>query len=172
MEEWDGVKERREPNQEKAMNILVLLTKIEAKLESHIDAFNKHADDEDKVIDMHNEKIDELEEKDNVLLKELTEIKGNIKALDGRINGSLDKINNYMDSGKAWRKTIVILALALLAQICTVVYMTVEFNKNYGQNERQININTKRLDILENRDYKAILEEIHHKNIADLTKEK
>jgi len=77
------------------------------------------------------------------------EIKGDIKNLSLRINGSLEKISSFMDSGIWWRRTIVALSFSLVLSIGSAVYTFATLAQNYGRNERQIEVNSHRLDIIE-----------------------
>ena len=81
--------------------------------------------------------------------EDVTEVKGDIKALSVRINGSLEKISYFMDSGIWWRRTIVGLSITMLLSVGSAIYTFAVLANHYGANERQIEVNTKRLDIIE-----------------------
>ena len=74
--------------------------------------------------------------------EDVSEMKGDIKALSVRINGSLEKISSFMETGFKWRMTILALSVTILLSVCGVIY-------TFGTNQRQIEINTQRLDIIE-----------------------
>ena len=169
---WDGNEERRKMTPSE-VNIILGLSKIQDKLDNHVIEFTKHTLIEEKLFDNHYNKISELEKREDRFAEDISIIKGDIKNLNTRINGSLDKMLSFMESGKNWRRVVVLIALALFAQICTIAYTVLAFNKTYGMNQRQIEINTKRLDVLEI-DNKKIQEEKHYHNKINVmeTKEK
>ena len=65
-------------------------------------------------------------------------IEGKLLALDARINGSLDKMNSFRESGVWWRGSIVAIVLWL---ITTAVGL--------GMYKQQIDVNTDRLEKIE-----------------------
>ena len=76
------------------------------------------------------------------LAVDVAEIKGNLKTLDIRINGSLEKINAFMESGKMWRMAILGMALTIVGWVFLA-----------GSAWKQIEINTNRLNKLEATSY-------------------
>lgn len=71
-----------------------------------------------------------------------TAIQGDIKRLDTRINGSLNKISEFMESGKAWRVAIASIAVTVLLQVIGGIFV-------FGGLYKQVNINDQRLNTME-----------------------
>lgn len=98
-------------------------------------------------LDLH---MHEEEEKIDLVSKDVIELKGDIKALSIRINGSLDKIAavdrsamdkiaNFMDTGGWYRKLILALLVGFLAGLIA-----------YGENLRQVKINSEAIKLINN----------------------
>lgn len=81
--------------------------------------------------------------------KDIVELRGEVKTLNVRINGSLDKISNFMESGIWWRRTIVGVVITVLLQATGGFVVATQLAESFGQNKRQIDVNTHRLDVLE-----------------------
>lgn len=84
---------------------------------------------------------------------DVSEVKGDVKALGIRINGSLDKIATHIMEGDNWRKLIVgtaiSLILAIIGGVSTTWIVTSNLSFNLGTYAKQIMVNTERLSNIE-----------------------
>ena len=76
-------------------------------------------------------------------------IKGDVKVLSTRINGSLDKIGSFMESGLWYRRLIITTAVSLVLTILGGIFTASSISYYVGGTFKQVQINTKRLDLLE-----------------------
>lgn len=74
--------------------------------------------------------------------KKVAVIETTILSLDKRINGSLLAIEKHINEGKGWRTTIAGLTIAIALQIISFSYL-------YGRLNKQVEVNTKRLENIE-----------------------
>jgi hypothetical protein len=65
-----------------------------------------------------------------------------IENLDKRINGTLHDMEIYMDSGKAWRMSIIGIILTIILQVVTFAYL-------WGGLSNQVYVNSSRLNNIE-----------------------
>jgi hypothetical protein len=76
-----------------------------------------------------------------------------IKALDLRINGTLEKMTEHVNDSAWWRNfimgTAITMVLSLLGWIVTAWITTSSLSYNLGQYSKQIQINTGRLSLIE-----------------------
>ena len=90
------------------------------------------------------------EDKINEIAVNIAEIKGDVKSLDQRINGSMDKIASHLTEGEGYRKliigTAVSLILAILGGVSTTWIVTSQLGYTMGKYAQQIEVNTKRID--------------------------
>lgn len=82
------------------------------------------------------------------LCEDIAIIKTTTSNLDKRINGSIDDIKHHIESGSAWRMSIVGLALTL---ILTVGVQVGAFLYLWGQISKQVEVNTARIYDLEHK---------------------
>ena len=80
---------------------------------------------------------------------EIAELRGDIKALNVRINGSLDKMATFMESGIWWRRAIIGVVFTIILQATGGLIVATRLAESYGQNHRQIDVNSGRLDVIE-----------------------
>jgi cytochrome b subunit of formate dehydrogenase len=66
--------------------------------------------------------------------------------IEGRLEKYLDRVTNYVESGKYWRATVVGLIISLVLSGVGWVMWGLRLSKDYGQLERQVTINTARWD--------------------------
>jgi len=76
------------------------------------------------------------------LCEDIAFIKATIDSLDKKINGSMDAIRAHIEQGWQWRGLIISTIIGLIVQLVSFSYL-------YGMASRQIEINTKRLDRIE-----------------------
>lgn len=83
----------------------------------------------------------------------IAEIKGDVKTLNTRINGSMEKIASHMTEGEGYRRLIIGTALSLVLTILGGVtatwVITSQLGYTMGQFANQIKVNTGRLDKVE-----------------------
>ena len=89
------------------------------------------------------------EDKINEMHTDVVEIKGDVKKLDLRINGSLEKISDHITEGRSWRQLIVGIAVSLVLTILGGIYTAFTISYNLGNYTKQIAVNTNRLDVIE-----------------------
>lgn len=89
------------------------------------------------------------EEKINEISENVIETKGEIKSLNLRINGALEKIANHMTEGEGYRRLIVGTAISLVLSILGGIVTVVTLAYHLGAYTRQISVNTERLNIVE-----------------------
>jgi len=80
--------------------------------------------------------------------EDVVEIKGNLKLLDARINGSLDKMSSFMESGIWWRRTIIGIVITIILQATGGFVVATNLASGYGQNVRQIQVNKAEVETL------------------------
>ena len=101
----------------------------------------------------HRDPVIICKQEDNIktLVVDVAEIKGDVKNLDVRINGSMDKIACHLTEGEGYRKliigTAVSLALSILGGVLTTWIVTSQLGYTMGKFANQIEVNTKLLDI-------------------------
>jgi hypothetical protein len=78
------------------------------------------------------------------LMQTVARIEERLIAVDKRINGSIDSIEKHIEHGSKWRLTIATIGIGLLVTIFTRFWGWAKF-------EKQIEINTGRLDKIEAR---------------------
>ena len=83
------------------------------------------------------------------LMDDISEIKTTVGRLDSRVNGSIDKIENHLASGQAWRFAIVGTMLTIALQVITFAYL-------WGCLTKQVTINTDRITQIEELHPRAI----------------
>ena len=71
-------------------------------------------------------------------------IKTTVVVMDKRINGSIEDIEKHMERGTSWRIAIAGTIVGLIIQIVFFAYL-------FGNINRQVCVNTERLDRIENR---------------------
>ena len=76
------------------------------------------------------------------LCEDIATIKQKVIAIDTRINGSIDQIEKHIEHGDKWRMTIAGVAVTL---ILVIVGGLMKFTRD----EKQIEVNTVRVDKLE-----------------------
>ncbi len=99
------------------------------------------------------------EEKINEMSLNVTEIKGDVKNLHLRINGSLEKMAIHVEDSTYWRRFIVGVAISLVVSILGGTAALYQLSYSLGEYTRQIKVNTVRLDKVE-----AFHEDISRKN--------
>lgn len=68
----------------------------------------------------------------------VAEVKSDIKALDKRINGSIDDFRVHIEHGGKWRLAIASIGVALVLNVVAFAYMFGQLNKTVCVNERII----------------------------------
>lgn len=79
----------------------------------------------------------------------ITEIKGDVKLLNNRINGSMEKIASHMQEGEGYRRLLITTAVSLVLAIIGGAVTAGSICYNLGQYTQQIAVNTKRLEVIE-----------------------
>ena len=79
----------------------------------------------------------------------VTEQRGETKALNLRINGSLDKMAVHVEDSTYWRRFIMATAISLVISILGGAAALFSLSYNLGEYTRQIKVNTQRLDVME-----------------------
>lgn len=78
-------------------------------------------------------------------------IKGTLKSLDIRVNGSLDVMQDHVRQGEKWRQAIIGIVIAGIVQIVGFAYLfgtlTERVNKNSGAIEKEIQFLYDKLEI-------------------------
>lgn len=89
------------------------------------------------------------EDKINTIATSVTETNGEIKSLNLRINGALEKIAAHMTEGEGYRKLIVGTAISLVLSILGGIVTVATLSYHLGSYTRQIAVNTDRLNEIE-----------------------
>ncbi len=76
------------------------------------------------------------------IVERLARIEERLIAVDRRVNGSLDAVAKHIDQGTKWRLAIVIAFIGLTGVFVSGV-------SSWGKAEKQIEINTERLAVIE-----------------------
>ncbi len=76
------------------------------------------------------------------IVERLTRIEERLIAVDRRVNGSLDIVAKHIDQGTKWRLAIVIAFIGLTGVFVSSV-------SSWGKAEKQIEVNTERLAVIE-----------------------
>ena len=94
--------------------------------------------------------ISEESRKENAKLTLLlTQNSGKMDALNTRINGSFEKIASFIESGVWWRRAIIGVVITIVLQATGGLIVAVQLGSSYGKNQRQIEVNTQRLNVIE-----------------------
>jgi hypothetical protein len=84
-------------------------------------------------------------------------IEGDVKNLNTRINGSLEKIAAHVEEGTWYRRLIITIGIGLITTVIGGIYTATTISYNLGQYSRQITINTEKLhDMEQNNQLKEI----------------
>ena len=65
-------------------------------------------------------------------------IKGTLKRLDERINGSIDAFVNHIKAGHRWRTAIVLIAITIISNVIFFAYLFGEINQKVIHNKEAI----------------------------------
>lgn len=79
----------------------------------------------------------------------IVELKGDIKQMVARINGSLDKMQGHMDDARGWRMLTASIGATLIIACVGWTIWAMSVSRTYGQLEKQVYVNTDRLFVLE-----------------------
>jgi hypothetical protein len=75
---------------------------------------------------------------------EVAEIKGDVKLLNARINGSLEKIASHMEEGIWYRRLVIGTAVSLILSIMGGIYTASTISATLGRYMERVDINTER----------------------------
>ena len=75
---------------------------------------------------------------------EVAEIKGDVKLLNSRINGSLEKIASHMEEGVWYRRLVIGTAISLVLSIMGGIYTASSISATLGRYMERVDINTER----------------------------
>jgi len=89
------------------------------------------------------------EEKIHQIWDEVSELRGEAKALNLRINGSLDKMAIHVEESAYWRRFVVGVAISLVISLLGGAAALFTLSYSLGEFTRQIKVNTGRLDVIE-----------------------
>ena len=81
-------------------------------------------------------------------------IEGDVKQLNTRINGALDKIASHVEEGTWYRRLILTVGIGLITTVLGGIYTAATISYNLGQYSKQISVNTIRLDRIEQKESK------------------
>ena len=97
----------------------------------------------------YKEKIEMIDNNVSSLRVDIAGVKGDIKNLDTRINGSLEKISSHITEGTWYRRLIIGTALSLVTTIIGGIYTASQISFSLCQYANQIEVNTGKLHELE-----------------------
>ena len=80
------------------------------------------------------------------MIEDVTEIKICVKAIDVRINSSIDAIKKHIEDGEQWRKAIVGVIFAGIIQVVGFAYLFGGLNQKVNHQGDQIYRNTQIID--------------------------
>lgn len=82
------------------------------------------------------------EDKIMEIREDVIEVKGDVKHLNARINGALDKITSHIEEGEFWRGLVAKIGITLIIAVIGWIFTAGAITFHLGKVIKQVEINT------------------------------